>query len=164
MRKTLFLVLMTLCLGQYGPIANADNEPTYPDKILTPGAYDPKITQNNIKETICRHGFTKDSRHVTVATKKAVFDEYDLDYKKDHGKFEVDHFVSLELGGLNDIKNLWPQRYEPRPGAREKDVVETHLKKEICKGVITLDEARTIVKQDWFKCYKTIKSGKDCKP
>jgi hypothetical protein len=142
----------------------ASNQPTYPNKEVTPGAADPKITQDNIAKTICRHGSTKDSRHVTSATKREVFKRYGLDYSKEHGKFEVDHFISLELGGLNDISNLWPQRYEPRPGAREKDVVETHLKREICKGLITLEGGRAIITKDWFACYRVIKAGKECTP
>lgn len=137
--------------------------PTYPDPKLTPGAYDPKVTQETISTTICKKGSTKDSRHVTEKTKRDVYERYGIDYRLFHGKFEVDHFISLELGGLNDISNLWPQRFEPKPGAREKDVVETHLKKEICKGLITLDRGRQIIKQDWYECYLTVKTlKKDC--
>lgn len=136
---------------------------TYPNIKLTPGAYDPRVTQATIQKTICVSGSTKDTRHVTEATKKQVYERYGLDYSKLHGKYEVDHFVSLELGGLNALSNLWPQRYEPRPGAHEKDVVETHLKKEICKGLITLAEGRQIIQVDWYACYLAIKQKKECR-
>lgn len=135
---------------------------TYPDPKLTPGAYDPNISQANIQQTICVSGSTKDTRHVSEKTKRQVYEMYDLDYEKLHGKYEVDHFVSLELGGLNDISNLWPQRYLPKPGAREKDVVETHLKRSICAGKLTLDQGRMIVKQDWYRCYLRIKAKQEC--
>lgn len=29
---------------------------------------------------------------------------------------EIDHIVSLELGGSNDIANLYPERASPAPG------------------------------------------------
>ena len=32
--------------------------------------------------------------------------------------------MSLELGGSNDIKNLWPEAALPTPGFHEKDAVE----------------------------------------
>jgi hypothetical protein len=52
-------------------------------------------------------------RHVTAATKRQVFAEYGVDPKSD--KFEVDHLISLELGGSNAIGNLWPQSYTSSP-------------------------------------------------
>jgi hypothetical protein len=30
----------------------------------------------------------------------------------------------LELGGTNDMKDLWPEPYEPLPGSTEKDQLE----------------------------------------
>ncbi len=33
---------------------------------------------------------------------------------------EVDHLVSLELGGSNDIRNLWPEPSAGRWGARTR--------------------------------------------
>lgn len=136
--------------------------PSYPDPELTPGAYDPRVTQATIQETICVAGWSKDVRHVSKATKEEVYRRYGLDYRKLHGKYEVDHFISLEFGGLNDISNLWPEAYEPRPGAHEKDVVETHLKRSICSGKLTLNEARLIIKQDWYRCYLELKAKKEC--
>jgi hypothetical protein len=137
--------------------------PTYPDHKLTPGASDPKITQATINKTICLHHYTNDSRNVSEKTKREVYERYGINYTKHRGEYEVDHFESLELGGLNDISNLWPQRFSPKPGAREKDVVETHLKREICSGKISLDRGRSIIKKDWYACYLKIKRGGDCK-
>lgn len=143
---------------------------TYPNPKLTPGLIDPKVTQSNIQKTICVHGYTAKVRNVTAATKRKVFEEYGLDYDTQSGDYEVDHFISLEIGGLNDLKNLWPQLYCPDTGvapkdkkcfgAREKDVVETSLHNRICKGEITLKEAQDIVKKDWFAEYKKIKGIK----
>src|SRR5271166_4354158 len=36
------------------------------------------------------------------------------------GDYEIDHLISLELGGSNSIRSLWPESYRPsRPGANE---------------------------------------------
>ena len=47
---------------------------------------------------------------------------------------EVDHLVSLELGGSNAIGNLWPEPYAGRWGARTKDVLENRLHELVCSG------------------------------
>lgn len=124
----------------------------YPDPALTPGDTDPAVTQDTIKETICKHGYTKTVRNVTSAMKKEVFAEYKI---KDHfGDYEVDHFISLELGGSNAIKNLWPESYKIEWNARKKDVVETYLGHEICQGRISLLDAQKAIREDWVKVYK----------
>lgn len=78
--------------------------PKLPDPVLTPGVADPAVTQANIDTTICVHGYTAKVRNVPDSEKRAVFAEYHIDPKSD--RFEVDHLISLELGGSNDIKNL----------------------------------------------------------
>ena len=117
-------------------VANAGD---YPDPVLTAG----KSIQIT-KEHLCILGYTHDVRHVSLATKKEVFKRYNIDWV-DHAKYEVDHFISLELAGMNDIDNLWPQLYckvgnKPEVtgcyGAREKDRLETYLHKRICKNNI----------------------------
>lgn len=78
---------------------------------------------------------------------------------------EIDHLISLELGGKNDIKNLWPQPYCDKNakgclGAREKDEAENYLHKQICNGKITLIEAQKAIIKDWVKVYKEWKNNK----
>jgi hypothetical protein len=58
------------------------------------------------------------------------------------GAYEVDHLVSLELGGSNGIANLWPEAAEPRPGFHEKDRYENYLHAEVCAGRMPLQEAQ----------------------
>src|SRR5437867_11473696 len=40
---------------------------------------------------------------------------------------EVDHLVSLELGGSNSTANLFPEAASPVPGSHEKDRLENEL-------------------------------------
>ena len=62
-------------------------------------------------------------RNVSAATKRAVYAEYGI-ASHQPGKYEVDHLISLELGGSNDIRNLWPESYWAgcaRPATADRD-------------------------------------------
>src|SRR5205823_6464758 len=102
-----------------------------PDPQHTPGAADPAVTQDNLDATFCRSGYTRSVRRVTVTTKRRVFAEYGISYGQ-HRDYEVDHLIPLELGGSNDISNLWPEPYHAAAGARAKDDVENALHGLVC--------------------------------
>jgi hypothetical protein len=125
-----------------------------PNKKLTPGATDPRVTQATIQETICKPGFTATVRNTSLATKKLVFERYGIAWA-DHALYEVDHLVSLELGGADVVTNLWPEPYNGALGARQKDVVETTLKREVCAGKRTLKDAQARIK-NWVPEYHRI--------
>jgi hypothetical protein len=142
-----------------------------PNKKLTPGAIDPRVTQANIQQTICKSGYTKSVRKTPQKMQDAVFAAYGIPPEKE-GDYELDHVVSLELGGADVAKNLWPEKYcptkkekgmlgmfPPAPcyGAREKDVVETNFKRQVCAGKMTLKEAQKRIAADWLAEYKKIK-------
>jgi hypothetical protein len=123
--------------------------PVSPDYMLTPGVIDPNATV----EKICTPHYTETVRHVTMKTKKQVFKLYGIDPNSD--SFEVDHLISLELGGSNDIKNLWPESYTTTPyNARDKDVLENRLHKLVCDGKISLLQAQTEIAKDWIKAHQ----------
>ena len=82
----------------------------YPDLACTPGAA-MRITVDEI----CSTG-TKSRRGVSSATKRNVYESYGFSYPQPAGMFEVDHFSPLELGGSNDVSNLWPEAANPVPG------------------------------------------------
>jgi len=123
---------------------------TYPDHVLTPG-----VVKTTSAATVCRVGYTKDERHVTERMKRCVFERYGLGElpRSRWGEYEIDHFVSLELGGANDVKNLWPEPYAGEWGARRKDVIETGLHRRICRGEITVRAAQACIRDDWVACY-----------
>ncbi|WIT10464.1 hypothetical protein PFX98_16290 [Paucibacter sediminis] len=69
-------------------------------------------------------------------------------------KCEIDHLISRELGGADEIVNLWPQAYGTSPwNAVLKDRLENRLHREICSGAITLDEGRAMLVNDWREAY-----------
>jgi hypothetical protein len=80
------------------------------------------------------------------------------------GQYEVDHFVSLELGGSNDISNLFPEAAEPKPGFHEKDRVENYLHDQVCRGALTLAEAQREIATNWLAVYETLAPGAGSSP
>ena len=76
-----------------------------PDAGCTPGAYFKLAT----KAKVCAPGYSATVRNVTQATKNAVYAEYGISVHFNGGSGEVDHLVSLELGGANVIANLFPE-------------------------------------------------------
>ena len=122
----------------------------YPDPKLTPGAI---LTTDASK--LCTPGYSSTVRNVSTATKKQVYVEYGLSYPQPAGSYEVDHFISLELGGSNDITNLWPEPASPTPGFHQKDQFENFEHEQICKGIISVQEAQHRMMTDWYYYYQT---------
>ncbi len=126
---------------------------------------------------VCRPLYTSTVRRVPASVARQVFADYVQRFSNMPNKltqdlsvrgkgYEIDHFVSLELGGSNcgrqgDVDmsqgnhpcvsgNLWPQPYNPSssndiPGARLKDQVEDELKRRVCSGRIDIHEAQGVV-------------------
>jgi hypothetical protein len=69
---------------------------------------------------------------------------------------EIDHIVSLELGGSNDIANLYPERADAAPGFRVKDKLENRLHALVCAGQMTLRSAQLGIATNWQRLYKTV--------
>jgi hypothetical protein len=118
-----------------------------PDRACTPGAIDPAVTQQNIRSTICRSGYTTTVRPSESQTERAKFHVAYLAYHLRHSaRSELDHLVSLELGGANDIANLWPEVGKlPNP----KDKVENDLHRAVCAGKVLLAAAQQAIATDW---------------
>lgn len=43
-----------------------------------------------------------------------------------------------------------------KPGAKEKDIVENYLHRQVCSGAMTLAEAQKVILTDWYKVYLQI--------
>jgi hypothetical protein len=134
-----------------------------PQAKLTPGA-----TTDAGTAQLCSSNFhTRDVRLVTDAMKRQVFSSYKIKCSpvmtaKAAGvqacsSFEVDHLISLELGGANDVKNLWPQ---PIAEARHKDVLENWLHAQVCAGALTLKDAQHRIATNWVAEYARMVKSK----
>ncbi len=141
----IFLLLLSATLALAGDI---------PDPTLTPGVVTPMDVQ-----IICATKWGADKRHVTTAMRRQVFASYGLSGNLDPSckskrHFEIDHLVSRELGGADDILNLWPQCHAGRWNATLKDRLENRLHKEVCQGTIALKQAQNEIRTDWRIPYR----------
>jgi len=124
-----------------------------PDSACTPGAIFPDAT----KDKICQSGYATSVRNVPTSEKDAVYAEYGI-ASHSPGQYEVDHLVSLELGGSNDISNLWPELASPTPGFHQKDQVENYLHDQVCSGAIPLATAQQEIATNWLAVYNSMPS------
>ena len=84
--------------------------------------------------------------------------EYGYYAGKKTSSYEEDHLISLELGGApRSAKNLRPEAYKPKPGARQKDTVENYLNRQVCDGKMKLGTAQRREARDWVRVYREIK-------
>jgi hypothetical protein len=124
-----------------------------PDPRCSPGAYYSGLTT----AVICSPSFhTSLIRNVSAAEKHAVELEYGLAPRAYGYTLEIDHIVPLELGGSNDIANLFPERASLSPGYRAKDRLENRLRAMVCAGQIGQHLVQLAVASNWVKLYATV--------
>jgi hypothetical protein len=121
-----------------------------PDAACTPGARFANVTATQV----CKTGYARGVRNVSQTTKNATYREYGISKHFNGASGEVDHLVSLELGGSNVIANLFPESATPRPGSHEKDKLENRLHSEVCAHTLTLRHAQLLIARDWVAAYQ----------
>jgi hypothetical protein len=122
-------------------------DPILPNPAMTPGDTLPVGL-----DKVCTVGYTKTVRHVSQSKKDHIYELYGI--TRVPGQYEVDHLISLELGGSNSMRNLWPQSfYTETWNARVKDGLEHHLNRMVCDGKISLEEAQKAIATDWIAAY-----------
>jgi len=128
-----------------------------PDPTCSPGAVNPTLTLKVLKTK----GFTTKCVRDQASSKKQKERTYAFyGIKKpanNSGKTqtcELDHIISLQLGGADTLENLWPQCGPPRTALAKrhfklKDDVENFLARQIKAGKIGLSEAQNGIAEDW---------------
>ena len=124
-----------------------------PDRRCSPGA----ISRGLTAAVICAADFrTSSIRNVPESEKFAVELEYGLAPGHYGRSLEIDHIVSLELGGSNDVANLFPEELDAHPGYRLKDRLENRLHDLVCSGRMTLLGAQRGIATDWEALYERV--------
>ncbi|GGR35159.1 hypothetical protein GCM10008957_51380 [Deinococcus ruber] len=122
--------------------------PILPDPTLSPGdvlTSDPAI--------ICKSGYTQTVRNVPQSLKNQIYKAYGITSRLP-GEYEIDHIISLELGGSNSAKNLFPESFKTQPlNAHVKDTLENKLHALACAGTITMQEAQRAIASNWTTAY-----------
>jgi len=144
--QIVLILLMSVALSTYAQ--------QMPDSQMTPGIVDRSLSL----QMICTKGSARDERNVSEAEKKAVYALYGIakctGYCSGRQGCEIDHLISLELGGSNDIANLWPQPYDGVWSAHHKDQLENRLHELVCTHKMTLGAAQEEISTDWVASYR----------
>lgn len=145
MRKLiLFLLLLSLALPALA-------QPQMPDPSITPGA----VLTTDVA-LICHPGYSRTVRHTSQALKARVYAAYGITSHAP-GEYEVDHLISLELGGADVFDNLWPESYLTNPwNAHVKDRLENELHRRVCAGEMRLEDAQEMIRADWIGAYRQV--------
>jgi len=152
------LAVLTACAGfvpgsvSGAPPAALPGDPAdaayLPNPQLTPGDALDVTTAD-----ICVPGYSSKVRDVPTSVKNQVYQEYGIASHKP-GAYEVDHLISLELGGSNSIRNLWPESYTGSWNAHVKDKLENKLHSLVCANQVDLKTAQRAIAGDWIAAYK----------
>jgi hypothetical protein len=122
-----------------------------PDSGLTPGATRPVGLAD-----ICMQDNNDNDLDpaVSASVKQAVFQAYGV---SDHatGDYQVDYLINPQLGGTDDVHNLWPEPYGSKVwNAHAKDALETRLHHMVCEKQIDLASAQREIATNWIAAYK----------
>jgi hypothetical protein len=104
-----------------------------------PSSLTPGVVRDLTIDEVCATRWGLDRRHVTVKMRKEVFARYNLDWDTRH-LYEVDHLIPRELGGADDVDNLWPELWDD---AHVKDKAENQLHRAVCSGILPLADAQS---------------------
>jgi hypothetical protein len=120
-----------------------------PRQSLTPGAI--RIVT---RDEVCSADSEQSTRFVPASLKQKVFEEYGVS-QTNVDAYEVDYLITPELGGADDIRNLWPQSYVSTEwNAHVKDALEQRLHEMVCTGQVDLATAQHDLATDWIAAYK----------
>jgi hypothetical protein len=131
-----------------GPqLDNGQGRAVLPDPALTPGDTLAVTTAD-----ICVPGYSAKVRNVPASVKRGLYTAYHV-VPKPGEHFEVDHLISLELGGSNSTRNLWPEPYQGNSNAHDKDRLENRLHADVCTNTMPLSQAQRAIAANWIAAY-----------
>ncbi|HVF85640.1 MAG TPA: hypothetical protein VM821_06640, partial [Abditibacteriaceae bacterium] len=139
-----------------------------PDGAQMPGGFnmnarllpDPRLTPGDVLDVtaadIAVPGYAGKVRNVSTSLKKKIYASYGITSRLP-GEYTIDHLISLQLGGSNSTRNLWPLSYQTQPwNAYIKIALENQLHDEVVEGRIPLAQAQRMIATDWIAAYKKI--------
>lgn len=129
-----------------------------PDPTCTPGAVNPTVTAAVLKDPAFRTACVRDAA-TSEGRKEITYSWYGItppaNNRGPSQTCELDHLVSIGLGGADTLDNIWPQCGGP-PGAavgqRFFKVKDAHAELSLMRQVKAGADLRTIqtrIAQDW---------------
>lgn len=142
-------MLRTGTLFRNQPISMKQAIRLLPDSTLTPGAIRPvSLTES------CSQQEEGLDPAVSASEKRIIFQEYGIKATKS-GDYQVDYLINPQLGGINDVRNLWPEPYHSTIwNAHAKDALEDRLRQMVCDKQIDLTSAQRELATNWIAAYK----------
>ena len=136
MRSTLVALALAALLASAASAQHLDvPADRMPDPSKTPG----HATYRTATK-VCAIKSTKDVRNVPDSAKKEAYDSYSIARCEAQCNgpegCEIDHLISLEIGGANTIDDLWPQPYDVDWNAHDKDPLQNTLHRNLPTATI----------------------------
>jgi hypothetical protein len=120
-----------------------------PNRTLTPGAARAVAIRD-----VCVMPHEEVVKNVPAALRQRVFQEYGI-ANADAGNYEVDYLITPGLGGVEDIRNLWPEPNESSAwNSHVKDALEERLHQMVCSGKLDLPTAQREIATNWIVAYR----------
>jgi hypothetical protein len=128
-----------------------------PDSNCTPGAINPTLTIEVLRDRRFTTNCTRDAA-TPEQEKETTYDWYNLPHPSQNSGenqiCELDHLISLELGGADTLDNIWPQCGPsevslPQRFFKLKDIVEDFLAMQVRAGRMNLPDAQRGLATDW---------------
>ena len=128
-----------------------------PDPNCTPGAINPTLTIEVLRDRSFTTRCIRDAATQEVE-KATTYEWYNLPHPSNNSGeaqiCELDHLISLELGGADTLDNIWPQCGPsgvslPQRFFKEKDTVENFLAMQVREGRMDLSETQKGIATDW---------------
>ena len=88
--------------------------------------------------------------------KFAVEREYGMTARAYGRTIEIDHIVPLELGGSNDIANLFPEPGSGQDSYHVKDRLENRAHDMVCAGRLSLHSEQVAMAVNWEALYRQL--------
>lgn len=134
------------------PTTNTTSKLAGPSYAYPKSQTEGEFMESNISILCQKGGYTDTVRDVPQSIRDRVYKDYGYN-KTLNESAELDHFIPLCLGGSNNIKNLWVEYENPKPGYKEKDKLEAYLCRAVCDGRINLSDAQMMMWNDWVDAY-----------
>ena len=135
-----------------------------PDPACTPGAINETLTADVLRNPEFRTSCVRDNA-TTPAQKASTYAWYQIPHPENNRGVmqtcELDHLISLELGGADSLENIWPQCGPANVVLREryfkqKDAVENYLAKQVHEGLMALKDAQEGIAKDWTQYLEAV--------
>jgi Putative zinc-finger len=136
-------------------VTNVSAEGPKPKARLTPGETRP-ITITEACRDPQAEVITED---IPEDIRRKVFSAYGI--RANWDDFEVDYLITPDLGGVQSVRNIWPQPYATKWNARTKNKLEQRLHDLVCEGKIDLATAQHDIAADWIGAYKKYVEARD---